>query len=67
MNDKRLWQSKTFWGGIIMGLNGIAKHFGYDLGDVSMWVDAITNLAGAALVFYGRIKAVTPIKGIIKK
>jgi len=66
MDTKGMIQSKTIWGAIIMLGNAVAKHFGYDLGDVAGWVDVLVNLAGAGLAVYGRVKAVKPISGVIK-
>ena len=63
--EKKLVQSKTFWGGAIMLINGIAKSAGYDLGDVTTLVDVIVNLIGAFMVFKGRIGAIKRIKSIV--
>lgn len=62
---KTLITSKTVWGGIILIGNYIARRMGYDIGDVSGWVDGIIHLTGAVLVVYGRVTAVKRIEGVI--
>jgi hypothetical protein len=65
MDEKKLIQSKTFWGGVIMLANGVAKHLGYDLGDQAAWVDILVNLSGAVLAIWGRITATKRIKSMV--
>jgi uncharacterized membrane protein len=60
--DKHFLKSKTMWGAIIMGAHAIAMKFGYDIGDVQVWVDTAIQSVGLVMVVIGRIKAVKPVK-----
>ncbi len=61
-DTKSLLQSKTIWGSIITMASVGAQLAGIDIGDTGGWVNSITALIGAALSFYGRIKAVKRIR-----
>lgn len=60
--EKKWYQSKAVWGGIIALLAAIAGAFGFSVGaeDQSGLVDAALSVAGAiggVLAIYGRVKA----------
>lgn len=62
INEKKWWQSKAVWGGLVAVGAGIAGVFGFDVDTQSQ--EAITQNAlalaggiGGMIAVYGRIKA----------
>ena len=67
MDTKGLFASKTFWGMIVMFVAfALNKWFGINLSEETHGIvtDELVNIAGAALIIYGRIKAERKISGI---
>jgi hypothetical protein len=62
--EKDLLQSKTTWGVLVPIITMLVTHYGFDLGDQQGWVDAISGLIGALLVFWGRVKAIKRVTSI---
>lgn len=67
MTEKKWWESKAVWGGLIAVGAGIAGVFGFAVSaeEQEAIAGAITALAsaiGGALAVYGRIKANSGIK-----
>lgn len=65
--DKKWYQSKAVWGGLIAVLAAVAGAFGVDIGaeEQSLLADHALELVGAVggvLAIYGRIKADGRIK-----
>ena len=58
---KKIWESKVFWGTVVMLATPVAKKLGFDLGDINAWVPDVTTFSGAVLAIYGRVKAVKKI------
>lgn len=67
-DTKNIFQSKTFWGVILMliGVYG-GQWFGFDLTDATQSVisEQLVTIAGAVLTVYGRIKADTKVSGVL--
>lgn len=62
MNEvKSPWASKTIWGAVAVVVVAVAQVSGIELGAADEWAESIVQLVGAALVVYGRIKAVKKI------
>lgn len=60
--EKKWYQSKAVWGGLIAVLAAVGGAFGFDIGaeDQAGLVDAVLGFVGAAggvLAIYGRVKA----------
>lgn len=57
--EKFILGSKTVWGGLIMCIGPTLKLIGVDLdiGQIDALGNALINLFGLGLVFYGRYKA----------
>lgn len=67
VGEKDLLQSKVTWGVLVPIIAMLTSRYGLDLGDQQGWVDAISGLVGALLIFWGRvaaIKRVTSIAGV---
>jgi hypothetical protein len=64
VGEKDLLQSKTTWGVLVPIITMLVTHYGFDLGDQQGWVDAISGLIGALLVFWGRVKAIKRVTSI---
>jgi len=60
--SKSLLTSKTFWGAMMMLASTASTYFKFELGDPTLWVNAITGLAGSILAIIGRVKAVKRIE-----
>ena len=61
--EKRWWQSRTIWGGLVASGAGIVGSLGYTL-DVPLTTDLMTGIAGllgGVLAIVGRIRANSPI------
>ncbi len=61
-DTKSPFTSKTNIGIAISILPVVSQLLGYDIGDVNSILEAAMQLGGAALGFYGRMKAVKKIK-----
>lgn len=59
---KKWYLSKSVWGSLMVVAGGIAQYAGYDLGGPEVNAEAIVQLIGGGLAFYGRVKAVEKIK-----
>ncbi|MBE0471774.1 MAG: hypothetical protein IBX55_19970 [Methyloprofundus sp.] len=67
INDKKWWQSKTVWGGLVALGAGIAGVLGLAIGaaDQAILTESLTAIAaavGGLLAVYGRFKANQAIK-----
>jgi len=72
MNGAKKWYlSKTLWGGLMILVATILSYFGYSVEETEAntfidallsSVEAVANLVGIFLVFYGRIKATKVVK-----
>ena len=65
--DKKWYQSRAVWGGIVASAAGIAAAFGHEIAPEHQeaLVQAMVGIAGSVgglLAIYGRIKADRPIK-----
>lgn len=58
--DKPWWLSKTIIGALV---TLIGTSIGMDADGMQQLTGELVTLAGAALAVYGRVKAVTPIRG----
>lgn len=64
VGEKDLLQSKVTWGVLVPIIAMLASRYGLDLGDQQGWVDAISGLIGAVLIFWGRVAAIKRITSI---
>lgn len=67
LTDKKWWQSKTVWGGLVALIAGVAGVFGLAIGTVDQAtltesLTAIAAAAGGLTAVYGRFKAKQTIK-----
>lgn len=65
--EKKWWESKGVWGGLVAVGAGVAGLFGYALSAdeqdaLAGAVAALASAIGGALAVYGRIKAASDIK-----
>jgi hypothetical protein len=67
-DTKNIFQSKTFWGVIVMliGVYG-GQWFGFNLTEATQSVisEELVTIAGAFLTIYGRVKADTKVSGVL--
>ncbi|HOV80325.1 MAG TPA: hypothetical protein PK728_09505 [Bacillota bacterium] len=62
MEEKKWWQSKTVWGGIVAIGGAVAGAFGIAVdeatqGEIVDYIMVIAGAAGGLLAIYGRLKA----------
>lgn len=69
MDEKWVGKSLTVWGGLVVALPGLAKIFGFELGDLAELqaagnavINGLATVVGFFMVIIGRMRAKGPAR-----